>query len=273
MPGLNMFEKPLAFLKKDFLMESSYRLSFFFNFFGILVSILSYYFIDKLFGSRMVPHLEPYGVNYFSYVLLSTAFFGYVGVGLGSFSERIHAEQQQGTLEAVLLTPTRISTFLFSLALWNLMLATLDMLVYIALAVFLFKISFAHMNICSTVVIFLLTITSFSALGIISASFIMVLKRGNPFGWILGSLEGLVGGVYFPITVLPAWMQFLAKFFPITYAIQAIQLAVYQGYPLTRLGRETGLLFIFSVVLLPLSLLSFSFGLRKARREGSLGQY
>lgn len=101
----------------------------------------------------------------------------------------------------------------------------------------------------------------------------MVFKRGNPFGWILGSLEGLIGGVYFPVTVLPAWLQFLAKFFPITHAIRAIQLAVYQGYPLTRLWKETGILFLFSVTLLPLALAAFKFSLHKARREGSLGQY
>jgi ABC-2 type transport system permease protein len=263
----------LAFLKKDFLMESSYRLSFFFNFFGILVSILSYYFINELFGNRMVPHLEAFGVNYFSYVLLSTAFFGYVGVGLGSFSERIRAEQQQGTLEAVLLTPTRISTILFSLVLWNLILATIDLAIYICLAIFLFKISFSNINVLSTIVVLILTIASFSALGIISASFIMVFKRGNPVGWILGSLEGLIGGVYFPITILPQWLQILAKFFPITYAIQAIQLAVYKGYPLTQLWRQTCILLLFSIVLLPLGLASFTFSLRKARRDGSLGQY
>ncbi len=125
---LTMLTKAFAFLKKDFLMESSYRFAFFFNFFGILVSILSYYFIDKLFGNKIVPHLEAYGVNYFAYVLLSSAFFGYVGVGVGSFSERIRAEQQQGTLEALLLTPTGIPTILLSLALWNLVLATLDLL-------------------------------------------------------------------------------------------------------------------------------------------------
>jgi ABC-2 type transport system permease protein len=263
----------LAFLKKDFLMESSYRLSFFFNFFGILISILSYFFINKLFGNAIVPHLTAYGVNYFSYVLVSTAFFGYVGVGLGSFSERIRLEQQQGTLEAILVTPARISTILLSLALWNLILATIDLIVYICLAIFLFKISFVNINILSTIIIFLLTITSFSALGIISAAFIMVFKRGNPFGWILGSLEGLIGGVYFPITVLPQWLQILAKFFPITYAIQAIQLALYKGYSLSLLWRETGILLLFSVVLLPLALVSFKFSLRKASREGTLGQY
>jgi ABC-2 type transport system permease protein len=268
-----MLAKALAFLKKDFLMESSYRLSFLLSFVGIFVSILSYYFIDKLFGSRIVPHLETFGVNYFSYVLLSTAFFGYVGVGLGSFSERIRIEQQQGTLEAVLLTPTRISTILLSLALWNLILATMEMLVYIGLAIFLFKIDFSHINILSTALIFILTIASFSGLGIISASFIMVIKQGNPVGWILGMAEGLIGGIYFPITILPQWLQILAKFFPITYAIRAIQMAVYKGYSLNQLGQEIGILLLFSIVLLPLSLASFAFSLRKARQDGTLGQY
>ena len=268
-----MLTKPLAFLKKDFLMESSYRLAFLFNFFGIFVSILSYYFIDKLFGSRIVPHLETFGVNYFSYVLLSPAFFGYVGVGLGSFSERIRIEQQQGTLEAILLTPTRISTILLALAIWNLILATIELLVYLVLAIFLFKIDFSHINILSTAVIFILTIASFSSLGIISASFIMIFKQGNPVGWILGMAEGLIGGIYFPITVLPQWLQILAKFFPITYSIRAIQLAVYKGFALSQLWQETGILLVFSIVLLPLSLASFTFSLRKARQDGSLGQY
>ena len=268
-----MLKKALAFLKKDFLMESSYNLAFLFNFFGILVSVLSYFFIDKLFGSRIVPHLEEFGVSYFSYVLLSMAFFGYVGIGIGSLSERIRSEQVQGTLEAVLLTPTGMPTILFSLSLWNLVLATIDMFIYALLAVFLFNINFSNMNVLSTFIIFLLTIVSFSSLGILSACFIMVFKRGNPVGWIVASIEGLIGGVYFPITVLPGWLQFLAKLFPITYAIRSIELAVYKGYSVMQLSKEICFLLAFSAMLLPLSLAAFKYSLKKARREGSLAQY
>jgi ABC-2 type transport system permease protein len=268
-----MLRKAFAYLKKDFITESSYSAALLFNFAGILTSILGYYFINKMFGARMVPHLEEFGVNYFSYVLLSMAFFGYVGVGLGSFSERIRAEQVQGTLEAVLLTPTKVSTILFSLALWNLVLATLDMIVYIIFAVFLFKIDFSGMNILSTAVVFLLTIISFSGMGILSACFIMVLKRGNPFSWLVAGLEGLIGGVYFPVTVLPGWMQAIAQLFPITHAIRAVELAVYKGYGLMQLSREILFLLVFSVLLLPLSLAAFKFSIKKARKDGTLAQY
>jgi len=268
-----MLKKPLAFIKKDFLIESSYKLSFFLNIFGVLISILGYFFIDKLFGHRIVSHLEEFGVNYFSYVLLSMAFFSYVGVGLGSFSSRIRSEQMQGTLEAILLCPVKISTILFSMALWNLLFATLDMAIYVILGIFLFKINFGNVNILSTLVILFLTITSFSSLGILSASFIMVFKRGNPVGWVINNLGGLIGGVYFPITIMPVWLQFLAKFFPITYAIRAVELSVYKGYTVSQLTKEIGFLVLFSLVLLPLSFTSFKFAIKKARQQGTLIHY
>jgi len=236
-----MLKKSLAFIKKDFLIESSYKLSFIFRIFVVLVSILTYFFIDRLFGHRIVGHLQQFGVNYFSYVLLSMAFFSYIGVGLGSFSNRIRFEQMQGTLEALLLTPT--------------------------------KVSFANVNILSALVILFLTIISFSSLGILSASFIMVFKRGNPVGWIINNLEGLIGGVYFPITIMPLWLQYIAHFFPITYAIRAVQLAVYRGYSLGQLQNEWVFLLLFSIILLPLSFSSFRYSLRKARQQGSLIQY
>ena len=268
-----MLIKLLAFLKKDFLTESSYKLSFLFNVFGVFVSVAIYYFIDKLFGNSAAAQLKEFGVGYFAYVLLGMAFFSYIGVGLGSFSERIRTEQLQGTLEPILMTPTGISIILFSLAIWNLLVATFDMLTFILLGIFLFKINFYNINMFSTLVVLILTIAAFSSLGIISASFIMVFKRGNPVGWIISSLEGLIGGVYFPITVLPEWAQLLAKLLPITYSIRAIELAVYRGYSLWQIKTEVGFLLLFSLVLLPLSFYSFKFAVKKARKSGSLAQY
>lgn len=268
-----MLKRAFAFLKKDFLTESSYKLSFLFNIFSVLVSILGYFFIDKLFGTRVVKHLEEFGVTYFPYVLLGMAFFSYIGVGLGSFSCRIRLEQMQGTLEAILLTPTKLSTFLFSLALWNLLVAAINMFIYIIAGIFLFKINFAGVNLLSVSIILFLTIISFSGLGIISASFILIFKQGNPISWVINSLEGLLGGVYFPVTVLPPALQIMAKFFPITYAIRAVELAVYKGYAPDRLTRELGFLLLFSLILLPLSFIAFKFALKKARCAGSLGQY
>lgn len=268
-----MFRQAIAFLKKDFLVESSYKLSFLMNVFGVLASVLVYFFIDKLFGHKIVGHLEEFGTDYFSYVLLGMAFFSYVGTGLGSFADRLRLEQMQGTLEAVLLTPIKTRTLLFSMSLWNIFMATLDMIIYIALGMFFFKVDFSRVNIFSAFVVLILSVSSFSALGILSASFIMVFKRGNPVGWVVSSLEGLIGGVYFPVSILPAWGQVIARFFPITYAIRACELAVYKGYSVFQLVQEITYLLLFSLLLIPLSVCAFNYAIHKAKIDGSLGQY
>lgn len=268
-----MLREAFAFLKKDFLLESSYGLSFLSNIFLVLISVASYFFIDQLFGQKMVSHLQEFGVNYFSYVLLSMAFFGYVGIGLGSFASQISSEQTQGTLEAILLSPTRLSTLLFSMSLWNLFNAALEMGVYLLLGIFLFKINFSQVNLLSALVILLLTITSFSSLGILSASFTLAFKRGPPLSWLINNAEGLISGVYFPLTVAPVWLQWIAKFFPITYAIRAIELAVYRNYSLLELKEEIFFLLLFSLLLMPLSVAAFRYSLRKARKDASLGKF
>lgn len=268
-----MIKQICAFIKKDFLLEQSYGPALLFNIFGVLANVLSYYFIDKLFGNAVAGELKEFGVNYFAYVLLGMAFFSYIGAGIGSFSERLYSEQVQGTLESIVFCPVSTGTLLASFALGNLLIATIDVLIYILLGAFLFNIDFSAANILSVAVVLLLTIVSFSSLGILSAGFIMVFKRGNPLAWLINTLEGLLGGVYFPIAVLPMWLQFLTKFLPITYAIRGMQLAVYKGATIAQLYKEILFLLFFSVVLLPLSVSSFRYALKKTRKDGTLSQY
>ena len=48
------------------------------------------------------------------------------------------------------------------------------------------------------IVIFFLTLTSLSGLGMMSAGVIMISKHGDPIGFLWGVLSGLLSGVYYP---------------------------------------------------------------------------
>jgi len=72
---------------------------------------------------------------------------------------------------------------------------------------------------------------------------------------------------------MPEFLQVIARFFPVTYAIRALQLAVYRGYSLSQLTAECGILLMFCLVLVPLSLAAFNYALTQNRRNGSLLQY
>jgi ABC-2 type transport system permease protein len=101
----------------------------------------------------------------------------------------------------------------------------------------------------------------------------MVFKKGNPLGWLLNQLQGVVGGVYFPVAVMPAFLRGLAGFLPVTYAVRGMQLAVYQGASLSTLSREVTVLAAFCAALAPLSLFSFHYALSRVRQTGTLSFY
>ncbi|MBU2530179.1 MAG: ABC transporter permease [Elusimicrobia bacterium] len=262
-----------AFLRKDFLIETSYKFAFITGLLHALTGILTFFFIDKLFGYKMTPHLETFQTGYFSYVFLSMAFFNYAGVGLGSFAGRIREEQYQGTLEALLSTPINIPTFLFSLSIWNFLYATFELIIYVILGLFLFKIDISNINIPAFLTVFSLSIITFSAMGILSASFVIMFKTGNPIAWAFSGFEGLLGGVFFPVSVLPPALIALSKFVPLTYSIKALELSVYSGYSIYDLKIEILILALFAIILLPLSVSLFKHSLEKASKTGQLSTY
>jgi ABC-2 type transport system permease protein len=128
-------------------------------------------------------------------------------------------------------------------------------------------------NYLAAIVILILTITSFSCLGIISASFIMVFKKGDPISWIITSLSWLIGGVYYPVSILPQWLQKFSYFLPITYSLEGMRMALLQGYSFQQLLSNILALFFFTIVMLPASLYTFKFAVTKAKINGTLAQY
>jgi ABC-2 type transport system permease protein len=270
---MNFIYKALAYFKRSFRIELSYRFAFGLGILSAFINLLIFFFIDKLFGAQLNPHLANYGVNYFSYVLVSIATSTFIGTTMGAVASQIQREQMTGTLEALLGTNTSIYTLLGLMIGWNLINALINLLVYLLAALFLFKINLTNINLISVGVILFLVIGSFNALGIISASFVLIYKRGNPIAWLINLFYELLGGVYFPITVLPAWLQYLAYLFPVTHAIKAMQLAVYKNASLETLWLELLILDIFCLILIPLSIIIIRYAFNRARREGTLVQY
>ncbi len=263
----------LAFIKRDVSLTLSYRLSFLFQFLGILLSLATFYFLSRLIGGAMAGPLEAYGGEYFPFVLLGLAFSTYMMLGLQTFSQSIREGQMMGTLEIMLLSPTRLSKILLASSLWAYVFGSLRVFVFLFFGVVVFGASFPQANLLATGVILVLSIISFASIGMISAAFIIVLKKGDPIAWVFGSLSTLLAGVYYPVSVLPDWLQGFSAALPLTYALDAARHAVLQGYSLYQVRFDILSLLCFSAILIPLALFSFRFAVKKAKIEGSLAQY
>jgi len=270
---LSQLKKPWAFVRRDFGDAASYKLSFLMQIAGIFLSILTFFFLSRLFGGVAVPYLKPYGGDYFSFVLIGIAFAGYIGVAQHSITGTISTAQEMGTLEALMVTQTGIPTILFSSSLSSFIWTTLRVMVYLILGVVVFGLDMGDANIPAAVLILLLSITSLGGFGIISASFIMAFKKGDPLGWVFSSLSGFLGGVIYPIEVFPGWLQKCSYLLPITHSLKGMRLALLQGYSTVALLPYILALAAFTAIMLPFSLFIFQKAVKKAKMDGSLTQY
>jgi ABC-2 type transport system permease protein len=265
--------KLFAFLKKDLLVTLSYRFNLLLTLLGIFLSVAMFYFISKTFSGALSPYLARYGGDYFPYVLIGIAVSNFVTVGLSALSQQARSAQVEGTLEALLSTPTSIYTVLIGNSLWSFITALGSAVALIVAGFLLIHFEVSLVRAAAAVAVLLLTFFAFLMIGMLSASFVIIFKRGDPIGYIFGWSSFLLGGILFPVEVLPGPLSFLSRFLPITYATEAIRELL-----LARASFQSVLplvldLLLFTVVLGPVSVLFFRYAVHRARKDGNLVQY
>ncbi len=251
----------------------SYKLHFLLQLVGIFVSTVMFFFLSKLFERGMTDYLLPYGGDYFAFVIIGIAMTDYLAVSLNSFGSEIRNAQMMGTLEALLVTPTSVALILFSSSLFSFTLSSVRIIVYFLYGITIFGLKLHFTNIPLLCLIMGLTICSCAGIGLISAGFVIIFKQGSPLNWIVSTSSGVLGGILYPISVLPSWLQPFSSFLPITHALESIRKVMLNGCAFGDVSREVILLMLFCSILLPLGLIVMHYGLRKAKKEGSLIHY
>ncbi len=264
--------KFLAFLRRDLLEAASYKFAFLSSLSTIVFSSATFFFISKLI-SPDTQHLTPYGGDYFSFAIVGVAFSSLLGIFQEGLPSVIRSAQVSGTLEALLVTQTSLSTILIGSSLYSFCFQSLRTILHLGLALVVFGMTLGLVNWPGVLAVFLLTALCFVSLGILSASFILVYKRGNPFSWIFGSVSGLLGGVVFPIAILPDWIRWVSYLLPVTHALNGMRKSLLASASFSDILPDIGALAVFNIILLPLGLLFFRLAVRKAKRDGTLTHY
>jgi ABC-2 type transport system permease protein len=106
--------------------------------------------------------------------------------------------------------------------------------------------------------------------GDITGAITLVIKRGEGVAGMLIFGLALISGAYFPVSVLPDWIQPLSDVVPTRYAIDGLREALFEG---SGWSGDLAVLAAFGFALLPLAILSFSAALTHLRRLGSMAEY
>jgi ABC-2 type transport system permease protein len=268
-----VLRKVSAFFIRDFLEDMSYPMSLITRWGSILFKLVTFYFLGKLVGEAVLPQLSPYGNSYFPFVMIGLALASFQGVALTAISSKVLYGMYTGTLEAMLVTRTSLSTIVFASMLYQFLSALLEILLYLGFSFLFFGVSLGQANLPAIAVLLALALLSHLPIGILSAGFILIFKRGDPVTLILAQISVLLGGVYFPLQILPHWVRIVAQFLPFTHALEGLRQAVLNGKGLGELGAQIAILSAFAAVLMPLSLAFFAWTVRQAKRLGTLSQF
>ncbi len=262
-----------AFFKRDALIALSYRTAFVMQIAGSFLWLGMFYFIGRTVGGQDLPTLDRYGGNYFAFLLVGIALTDCVGVSLTTFATQIRESQMTGALEATLMSPVGLRRILIYSSLWSYFLSACRFLLYLLFGVAVFGVGLEQANLTSALVIFLLTVLSFAGVGMLWASVVMLIKRGEAITAVLSYLVLLVSGVVFPVAVLPAWLQTIAQWVPLTHALEGMRFALLKGADLRALAPVIGTLCAFSVALIAGGMYAFKLAVDVAKRSGSLTEF
>lgn len=265
--------KALAFIQRDFRIESGYQAAFIMGLVESLMLLVILHFLGQLIHVPTSTGLGKYGRGYFPFALIGVAFARYFDLMLRMFSESIRTAQVTGCLEAMLSSQTSAITVVTMSSFYSLLSGGLQLVMILAGGVLLFGVNLSTMDVPATLVILLLSIGIFVGFGVLSASAIVWLKKGDPITWILGGMGSILGGAYFPIDVMPGWMQKISYIVPIRYSLDALRLTMLSGASLRSVARPLETLLVMAMILLPTSALLFTAAVRKGRKEGTLVQY
>jgi ABC-2 type transport system permease protein len=239
--------------------------------YGIVTSLSVAYIglaLPEISGGDVDPATVSYTVLY---LLVGTIAWRFLGIIFENIGEVIAWERWEGTIEQTFMSPVPRFTHLLGMCGATLVRATAFSIAILGAVTLFVPVDLSRANVLSALVLLAVGALAFVGLGIASASFpLLWTEKGLQMAYIVQAVVLLVSGVYYPISVLPGWMQVLATISPATYVIEGMRLALLEGADLVALWPKVWPALVVGVVSVPLGLRLFVAVERYAKRTGRL---
>jgi ABC-2 type transport system permease protein len=204
-------------------------------------------------------------------LLIGAVIWSYLGIIFEILIETVAWERWEGTIEYTFMAPLSRPVHLFGMGLFAVAYGVVRAaIVFVVIAGF-FGVHMPDADFVAALVVLAIASISFIGIGIMTAVLpVMSPEKGTQFGYIGQGLLLVISGVYYPVEVLPTWMEWLSTISPATYALDGIRDAILDGAGVGAMWDEIWPLLVIGAVSIPLGLWVFSLGERYSKRHGKL---
>jgi len=206
----------------------------------------------KIGSTGIVPG-QP---NYFQFVAPGIMAMVMMMSLMTGLPHAISYEREVGTLDGMLVAPVHRISVIGGKVIAQTTRGMIQGVIILALAVILFGVVI-NGSVALVIGLMLLSVFSFVGLGILITSFTNTEETANMIMMSFMFPMMFLSGVFFPLQQMPQFMQIIARFLPLTYAVTALRRVVVLGAGVPSIATEIVILFAFGIILLSVALVMF----------------
>ncbi|MCD6059545.1 MAG: type transporter [Thermomicrobiales bacterium] len=193
------------------------------------------------------------------YLGIGTVVWAYLRAVFANVGEMVAWERWEGTIEYTMMAPISRLAHMLGVSLFSIIYGLARSALLLGVLALFFSVDLSNANLGGAAVVIMAAVLP-----------LLFPERGEEMTFVISSILLLVSGVYYPISVLPDWMEPLATISPATYVLSGMRAALLEGTPTLALGPSLLPTLILGVLTLPLGIAIFGWAERYAKRTGRL---
>jgi len=259
----------LGMAQRDWLLFVSYRTRFLTQLLSGFFSLVLFYYVSRVVGSRVFPSPD----DYFAFAVVGLVVMGVLVSTISTLPMTLRQELVAGTLERLVVSPFGAVASIAAMTWFPFFFSVLNGVLALTVAAVVFGMPLDWSTAPLAAPVATLGAFAFAPFTLlVAAAVILVKQAGAGAGFLVTGLS-LVGGFFFPVSLLPDWIEWASEVQPFTPALDLLRHLLIgttlTSSPWTPVAKLLG----FGVVMLPLSLLMLRLSIRVAQRRGTIIEY
>ena len=204
-------------------------------------------------------------------LLIGAVIWSYLGILFEILTQTVGWERWEGTIEYTFMAPLSRAVHLLGMGAFAVVYGLIRTVLLFFVVASFFTLDLGQADFWAAFVVLVIASVSFLGVGVMTAVFPLISpEKGTQLGFIAQGMLLVVSGVYYSVSILPDWMQVIAKISPATYALEGIRKAILDGAGVSDLWSDIWPLLVIGAVSIPLGFAVFHRGEVYAKRNGLL---
>jgi ABC-2 type transport system permease protein len=258
-----------AVVQRDLRIMLSYRTRFVTTLVSLFFSLILFHFISRLVRVSSFPTPDAY----YAFAVVGLITLQVLNSTLHAPPGALRQEQTTGNFERFVLSPMGAVRGMLALMVFPFMYALVIAVLMLVFAALLFGVHLEWATLPLIVPVGLLGALSFAPFGVLFLACVLLAKQAVGGATFVVAGISLIAGMYFPVSLLPAWIRWSTDVQPFTPAVDLMRHVLVGTHLHDALATELAKLVGFTTVLLPLSIWALAGALRVSRRRGTVLEY